>query len=298
MYRLRPARPSSPSRSETDGRPPCATPSLSRSPSCSPPPAWPLRSWWPSRWRRMPPARSRSCTSRLRTGGDGQPVNLTLPFGAVGALLAMAPGAIAENGNIRLGAGQHLPVDTLRNLWARGAVDVRPRHRRARGGRHPRRADRRAGRGALRAEWRGHAGRAAGRRARRRAVGRRRRARHRGRGAGPGGQSRRRHPASAATAARCASGSTPKPGSRIRDGDVACACSRDRPRARALDARRARPGAAGPGGGRGSGRRRGRARRARGRRRVQPADPVQRPDRARRDGCATDRPRARSATTA
>ena len=51
-------------------------------------------------------------------GGDGQPVNLTLPFGAVGALLAMAPGAIAENGNIRLGEGQHLPVDTLRNLWA------------------------------------------------------------------------------------------------------------------------------------------------------------------------------------
>ena len=52
------------------------------------------------------------------TGGDGEPVNLTLPFGAVGALLAMAPGAIAENGNIRLGEGQHLPVDTLRNLWA------------------------------------------------------------------------------------------------------------------------------------------------------------------------------------
>ena len=52
------------------------------------------------------------------TGGDGQPVNLTLPFGAVGALLAMAPGAIAENGNIRLGDGQHLPVDTLRDLWA------------------------------------------------------------------------------------------------------------------------------------------------------------------------------------
>ena len=51
-------------------------------------------------------------------GGDGQPVNLTLPFGAVGALLAMAPGAIAENGNIRLGEGQHLPVDTLRDLWA------------------------------------------------------------------------------------------------------------------------------------------------------------------------------------
>ena len=51
-------------------------------------------------------------------GGDGQPVNLTLPFGAVGALLAMAPGAIAENGNIRLGDGQHLPVDTLRDLWA------------------------------------------------------------------------------------------------------------------------------------------------------------------------------------
>ena len=51
-------------------------------------------------------------------GGDGQAVNLTLPFGAVGALLAMAPGAIAENGNIRLGEGQRLPVDTLRDLWA------------------------------------------------------------------------------------------------------------------------------------------------------------------------------------
>ena len=32
-------------------------------------------------------------------------MNLTLPFGAVGALLAMAPGAIADNGNIRLGDG-------------------------------------------------------------------------------------------------------------------------------------------------------------------------------------------------
>ena len=51
-------------------------------------------------------------------GGDGQPVNLTLPFGAVGALLAMAPGAIAENGNIRLGSGQNLPIDALRDLWA------------------------------------------------------------------------------------------------------------------------------------------------------------------------------------
>lgn len=51
-------------------------------------------------------------------GGDGEPMNLTLPRGAVGALLAMAPNAVAENGNIRLGSGQHLPIDTLRELWA------------------------------------------------------------------------------------------------------------------------------------------------------------------------------------
>ena len=51
-------------------------------------------------------------------GGNGEPVSLTLPRAAIGALLAMAPGAIAENGNIRLGDGQHLPVDTLRDLWA------------------------------------------------------------------------------------------------------------------------------------------------------------------------------------
>lgn len=46
-----------------------------------------------------------------------QPVNLTLPAGAVGALLAMAPNAVAENGQIRLGSGQYLPIDALRTLW-------------------------------------------------------------------------------------------------------------------------------------------------------------------------------------
>ena len=127
-------------------------------------------------------------------GGDGQPVNLTLPFGAVGALLAMAPGAIAENGNIRLGEGQHLPVDTLRDLWAQVQSTSGPITVEHEGAVITRRADRRAGCGAFRAERRGHAGRAAGRRARRRAVGRRRRTRHRGRRAGAGGQSRRRHP--------------------------------------------------------------------------------------------------------
>ena len=49
------------------------------------------------------------------SGAD--PVNLTLPAGAVGALLAMAPNAIAENGQIRLGSGQNLPIDALRSLW-------------------------------------------------------------------------------------------------------------------------------------------------------------------------------------
>lgn len=47
-----------------------------------------------------------------------EPVNLTLPAGAVGALLAMAPDAIAENGQIRLGSGQYLPIEALRGLWA------------------------------------------------------------------------------------------------------------------------------------------------------------------------------------
>lgn len=47
-----------------------------------------------------------------------EPAAVALPLGAVGALLAMAPGAIAENGQIRLGEGQHLPVDALRGLWA------------------------------------------------------------------------------------------------------------------------------------------------------------------------------------
>ena len=55
---------------------------------------------------------------RTTDGPGSEPVDLTLPRGAVGALLAMAPDAIAENGNIRLGDGQHLPVDTLRDLWA------------------------------------------------------------------------------------------------------------------------------------------------------------------------------------
>ena len=47
-----------------------------------------------------------------------EPGSLTLPVGAVGALLAMAPNAITENGQIRLGSGQNLPVDALRDLWA------------------------------------------------------------------------------------------------------------------------------------------------------------------------------------
>ena len=47
-----------------------------------------------------------------------EPGSLTLPVGAVGALLAMAPNAITENGQINLGSGQVLPVDALRNLWA------------------------------------------------------------------------------------------------------------------------------------------------------------------------------------
>ena len=105
------------------------------------------------------------------TGGDGEPVNLTLPFGAVGALLAMAPGAIAENGNIRLGEGQHLPVDTLRNLWAQVQSTSGPVTVEHEGAviRVEQTGEQVAG--ALRAERRGHAGRAAGRRARRRAVG-------------------------------------------------------------------------------------------------------------------------------
>ena len=47
-----------------------------------------------------------------------EPGRLTLPVGAVGALLAMAPNAITENGQINLGSGQVLPVDALRDLWA------------------------------------------------------------------------------------------------------------------------------------------------------------------------------------
>jgi len=47
-----------------------------------------------------------------------EPGSLTLPVGAVGALLAMAPNAITENGQINLGSGQVLPVDALRDLWA------------------------------------------------------------------------------------------------------------------------------------------------------------------------------------
>ena len=47
-----------------------------------------------------------------------EPGSLTLPVGAVGALLAMAPNAIAENGQIQLGSGQSLPIDALRSLWA------------------------------------------------------------------------------------------------------------------------------------------------------------------------------------
>ena len=181
-------------------------------------------------------------------GGDGQPVNLTLPFGAVGALLAMAPGAIAENGNIRLGDGQHLPVDTLRDLWAQvqstsGPVTVE--HEGA-----VIRVEQTGERVAVRFERNGEATQAElpapvldaalgppTAASTSRAPCRRWRP-------APAAKS-----ASAATAARCASGSTPKQGSRIRDGDVACACSRDRPRARALDARRARPGASGPGSG-------------------------------------------------
>lgn len=44
-----------------------------------------------------------------------EPGSLTLPVGAVGA---MAPNAIAENGQIQLGSGQGLPIDALRSLWA------------------------------------------------------------------------------------------------------------------------------------------------------------------------------------
>ena len=47
-----------------------------------------------------------------------EPGSLTLPVGAVGALLAMAPNAITENGQIQLGSGQGLPIDALRSLWA------------------------------------------------------------------------------------------------------------------------------------------------------------------------------------
>lgn len=47
-----------------------------------------------------------------------EPVNLTLPAGAVGALLAMAPDAVATNGQIQLGSGQTLPIEALRGLWA------------------------------------------------------------------------------------------------------------------------------------------------------------------------------------
>ena len=47
-----------------------------------------------------------------------EPGSLTLPVGAVGALLAMAPDAIAADGQIRLGSGQNLPIDALRDLWA------------------------------------------------------------------------------------------------------------------------------------------------------------------------------------
>ena len=53
-----------------------------------------------------------------------EPVALTLPAGAVGALLAMAPNAVAENGQIRLGSGQSLPIDALRSLWT--AVQTAP----------------------------------------------------------------------------------------------------------------------------------------------------------------------------
>ena len=47
-----------------------------------------------------------------------EPGSLTLPLGALGALLAMAPNAITDDGSINLGSGQVLPVDALRNLWA------------------------------------------------------------------------------------------------------------------------------------------------------------------------------------
>ena len=47
-----------------------------------------------------------------------EPATLTLPAGTIGALLAMAPDAIATNGQIQLGSGQSLPIDALRSLWA------------------------------------------------------------------------------------------------------------------------------------------------------------------------------------